>query len=88
MIRTAFIVSIILVSTLSLAHADSTEGTILAFDRKANIIVLKDKTVWTLEGSEAAVPADLKAGDRVKIDYSAEGEDGISKIDSITVAAN
>ena len=31
MIRTAFIVSIILVSTLSLAHADSTEGTILAF---------------------------------------------------------
>ena len=67
----------------SSAFADSTSGKVLAYDRKAQLIVLEDKTVWSLEGSEAAAPEDLKAGDEVEIDFESEGEDGISKIESI-----
>lgn len=81
-VKTA-LASLILVSTYSMALADSTTGAIVAYDRVAKRIVLDDKTVWTLEGSEAAAPADLKAGDRVAIDYDTAGEDGITKIGSI-----
>lgn len=78
--------SLILMSTAAAALADSTTGTVLAFDRQAKVIVFKDKTVWTLEGSEAAAPEGLKAGDKVEVQYETAGEDGLTKIDSIKVA--
>ena len=31
------------------AFADQTSGTIIAYDRLANVIVFKDKSVWTLD---------------------------------------
>lgn len=64
------------------AAAEETTGTIQAYDRLAHVIVLEDKTVWQFPGA-LELPADLKAGDKVKIDYTASG-DGISKINSIT----
>lgn len=75
--------SLILLSTVSAAYADSVEGVILAFDRKAMVLVLNDKTVWTLEGSESAVPPDLKAGEKVEINYLSAGEEGVTKIETI-----
>lgn len=83
MIIKTFVASVILVSTSSIAFADSIAGAVLAYDRKAQLIVLEDKTVWTLEGSEVAVPPDLKAGDRIEIDFEFAGDDGITKIEMI-----
>ncbi|MBO28402.1 MAG: hypothetical protein CML61_06535 [Rhodobacteraceae bacterium] len=57
------------------AFADMTSGTILAYDRLANVIVLTDKTHWTLH-PDALVPADLKAGDKITIDFVSDGDNG------------
>ena len=64
---------------------DVSQGTILAFDRKANILVLTDRSVFPLEKMVGEVPAGLKSGDRVQIDYDSNEDDGITKIHSITV---
>ena len=64
------------------ALADETEGEILAYDRLANLVVMRDRTVWEL-GAELMVPADLQSGDRVRLVYRTAGEDGVTKIDSI-----
>jgi hypothetical protein len=50
------------------------------------LIVLEDKTVWSLEGSDATPPADLKAGDRIEIDFLSAGDDGITKIQTVKLA--
>lgn len=64
------------------ALADETEGEILAYDRLANLIVMRDRTVWQL-GAEVTVPADLKSGDRVRLVFRAAGEDGVTGVDSL-----
>ena len=68
-----------------LAHpalADETTGEILAYDRLANLLVMRDRTVWNL-GPDLMVPADLKSGDRVRIEYAGAGESGVGKIVSL-----
>ena len=73
-----------LIAALALASpvlADETEGEILAYDRLANLVVMRDRTVWRL--GTLLVPADLQSGDRVRIDYEMAGEDGITRIDSL-----
>ncbi|PTX55752.1 hypothetical protein C8N43_0394 [Litoreibacter ponti] len=65
------------------AFADETEGHVLAYDRKAGIIVLTDKTVWEVPG-EISLPADLGRGDRVLFEYETAGEDGLTALDAIT----
>ena len=70
--------------TLALpAQADSVTGVILAFDRQADILVLEDKTIYELS-ADTLIPADLAAGDTVTVDYESAGEDGITKISSLT----
>jgi len=76
----------ILSLTATATLADSLVGTIVAFDRKAGIIVLDDKTVWTLAKGDAEVPEGLKAGDKVEIKYDSLGEDGRGVIQSMTVS--
>lgn len=66
--------------------ADSVTDTVLAFDRKANLIVLEDKTVFTLAQGDAVAPDGLKAGDVVTITYDSLGEDGYGVVTSITVS--
>ena len=74
-----------LLLTASFAFAqDIVEGTILAFDRKANVLVFTDKTVWPLEKLESPAPASLNAGDRVRIQYDSNEDDGVTAIHSIT----
>lgn len=72
----------LLIATAAPALADKTTGTILAYDRKSVIIVLTDCT-----GSELTpgtlIPAYLEADERVRVDFTSEGEDGITAIDSL-----
>ena len=64
--------------------ADISEGTVLVFDRKANLLVLTDRTVWALELSKSPAPAALKAGDRIRIEYDSD-EEGVSSIYGIEI---
>lgn len=63
--------------------ADETEGLVLAFDRKAGVIVFTDKTVWLLP-DEIALPEDLGRGDRLMVEYDSAGEDGLTEINALT----
>ncbi len=63
---------------------DITDGTVLVFDRKANVIVLTDRTTWSLENLKSSLPAGLKAGDRIRIQYESD-EEGVSAINSIKI---
>lgn len=74
----------ILVATPALA--DNVTGKVLAFDRVAQIIVLDDKTVWSLKDVGGTVPDGLEAGDTVTIDFASAGESGIGTVNSITIA--
>ena len=78
------ITTTLIVISLNLLAQDSSNGTILAFDRKANTLVLSDRTVWPLELLKSPLAAELKAGDRVVILYESD-EDGISSIQSVKV---
>ena len=65
------------------AFADSTSGTILAFDRVERIIVMTDKTVWELPQS-LELPEKLMAGDKITIDFDSNGDSGVGSYNSIT----
>lgn len=83
------IISIKLVPTVpdSSGAADINEGLVLAYDRRANILVMSDRTVWALELSRSPVPAGLKSGDRVRIEYDSD-EDGVSLIYGIEILSD
>ena len=76
--------SLVLMSA-SVAAQDITESTVLAYDRKANILVLTDRSVFPLEKLVGDVPSGLKSGDRITIKYESNEDDGITKILSIMV---
>jgi hypothetical protein len=61
------------------ALADQTEGLILAFDRQAHTIVLTDHSVWQLP-SDMAIPTDLGQGDRIYIDFTSDGDNGVKAV--------
>jgi len=63
---------------------DVTQGTILALDRKARMLVLEDRTVWSLELMKSEIDSGLKAGDRIEIHYRAD-EEGVDEIRSIVM---
>ena len=67
--------------------ADISEGTVLVFDRKANLVVLTDRSVWALELLKSPAPTGLKAGDRIRIEYDSD-EEGISSIYGIEILTN
>ena len=76
------VVSILLVATPRADAQDIAQGTIVALDRVARLLVLEDRSVWSLELMDSEVSADLKAGDRIEIIYEAD-EEGVSKIKSV-----
>ncbi len=63
---------------------ESAEGTVLAFDRHANLLVLADKSVWPLAGLEPGPPSGLGAGDKVRIEYHTD-KDGKINVDDLIV---
>ena len=81
--RTALIAALFSTAALP-ALADSVSGEVLAYDRVANLIVLEDKTVWSLE-TLAETPQDLAAGKLVTIDYTSNADNGWQKLNTLTV---
>ena len=63
--------------------ADSVTGTILAFDRVARVIVLDDKSVWPIVPKDFPIPDDLVAGEKIRIDYVSNGDNGIGRVAAI-----
>lgn len=68
-----------LLSSTVPAFADQVVGTILAYDRVDHIIVLDDKTIWTIP-ADFVLPDGLAAGDSITIDFQGAAENGIGKI--------
>jgi len=66
---------------------DVSDGTVLVYDRKANLLVLTDRTVWALEALKSPLPAGIEAGSQVHIEYESD-EEGVSAINSITMTLN
>ncbi|MGB8623610.1 MAG: hypothetical protein WCD16_12390 [Paracoccaceae bacterium] len=62
--------------------ADETSGEIAAYDRVAGILVMKDKTIWTL-APDLVVPDGLGRGDKVNIVFNSDGENGIAVVTKI-----
>ena len=77
------IFSIALLTLTPALATDVIESIVLAHDRVANVIVLKDKTVWPLDLLTQPLPDDLRAGDKVEIRYESNEDDGIQTIHSI-----
>ncbi|EAU42634.1 hypothetical protein FP2506_07331 [Fulvimarina pelagi HTCC2506] len=65
------------------AFADSTAGTVAAFDRVDSIIVLTDKSIWDVSSLKDQLPEGLKAGDKINIVYQSAGDSGVGKLVSI-----
>jgi len=61
------------------AFTDQVVATILAFDRVDHIIVLDDKTIWTI-AADLVLSDGLAAGDSITIDFQRAAENGIGKI--------
>ena len=78
------LIASLLAASVTPAFADSTSGMVVAFDRKANVLVLEDKTVWSLETLKV-VPAALKSGDMVEINYTSNADNGWGKINTIEI---
>lgn len=76
----AAVTAILVVATPVIA--DTTTGTVLAFDRQADVIVMTDKTVWQLNPS-TLIPADLAAGDAIKMTFTSFGDDGVKSVDTL-----
>jgi len=66
---------LILITLSAPAWADETTGKIVAYDRLDNVIVLEDRTFWTLD-AKTLVPSDLKAGDTVTLTFVSDGDNG------------
>ncbi|MGY9049318.1 hypothetical protein P775_21480 [Puniceibacterium antarcticum] len=78
------LIACLLATAAAPAFADSTSGRVVAFDRKANVLVMDDKTVWSLETLKV-VPEGLKSGDLIKIDYTSNADNGWGKINAIVI---
>ena len=72
-----------LVVAVAPASADLLDGTVLAYDRVASVLVMKDKSVVPLDNFTGEMPSDLAAGDMIEVSYASD-EDGISEVYSIT----
>lgn len=72
-----------LITLAAPAFADEVTGSVLAYDRVDNIIILDDKTVWTIP-ADFALPENLVAGDLITIVFQGAAENGIGPLLTIT----
>ncbi len=56
------------------ALADQTDGIVASFDGRTGVLVMDDRTVWTLPA--ASLPVDLTVGARIRIEFEGLGENG------------
>jgi len=78
----AFVFSSLVVAAPALAN--SVTSTVTAYDRVAGVIVLADKSVFSLDTLTAEIPTTLSAGDRITVDFQGD-EDGVTAIDGIMI---
>ena len=64
------------------AFADELSGTVIAFDRVDNVIVLEDKSVLTIPNPEI-IPEGLIAGDTITVEFKSDGDNGYAAFVSI-----
>ena len=69
--------AVLLLSPGVTLSADLLDGTVLAYDRKARIIVFEDKSVMPLANLQGEIPEDLVAGDRIEVSFESNEDDGI-----------
>ncbi|MCE0505304.1 hypothetical protein LR948_08075 [Roseivivax sp. GX 12232] len=65
------------------AFADQTQGTIATYDPEKRLLVLTDKTVWSLETLETA-PV-LAPGQKVAILYTSDADNGWKTINAVSI---
>lgn len=82
--RLAVTLALPLVALAGAASADLLEGTVLAHDRVARVIVMKDRSVIPLDNLESELPADLVAGDRIAVSFDSNEDDGIRVVNAVT----
>jgi hypothetical protein len=69
-----------------LAFADETTGTVHSYEPLTNTLVLTDRTVWPLPKT-VVIPDDLKPGERVRIAYRSNADNGWGSVQAITRVA-
>jgi hypothetical protein len=74
----------LLAASFGPAFADNLTATVTNWDTVSRTMTLEDMSQFAEIPKEVAVPGDLKAGDRVTIDFEAT-EDGVQAINSITI---
>lgn len=62
----------------------SESGIVLAFDRAAQLLVLENKSAWSLENMQNSLPIGVTAGDRVRIEYGTD-EDGTRRVHEVRI---
>ena len=67
------------------AFSDSVKSTVVAYDRVEGRLVLSDNSVYSFDRAVVEMPDSLTAGDEVEIDFESSEEEGIEKINSITI---
>ena len=82
LIKTSLALALVALATPLHAN-DELEGTVLAYDRKAELIVPSDKSVIPLSNLQGEVPTDLSAGDRITVSFQSNEDDGIFIVHSI-----
>ena len=69
-------------AAMSLAQADDVTGKIKLWDPAAKTLVLDSGEKFPIDPATTEMPADLKPGDTVYIDYSST-EDGVTAVFSV-----
>lgn len=71
--------SLMVVTASGAAAADTVTDRVFTFDPVKKMLVMQDRTVWSLKDL-AEMPAGLKSGDRVTIDFKSDGDNGPTKV--------
>lgn len=64
------------------AYADTTSGTIAAISSEQNSLTLSDMSVWQF--APGKMPADIAVGDRITLDFTSAGENGVASVNNVT----
>lgn len=78
--RTFIAAALLAVATPALA--DTTAGTVFTYDAQSKTLVMDDNTVWQL-GAITLVPEALTTGDKIYIDFTSDGDNGVVNVETI-----
>ena len=79
------LVTMMALAMASVSFADTVTGKVVAYDRKAQVVVMEDRSIYSLANYDAPILSELEAGDTVKIETTGEGEDGYGLVTEVTI---